>query len=142
MGMVRKYLSRTIERERVEIQQDLEHIDGYAADTDFKKQEMRDLQEKPTTFQPNRCSACGTSLELPVVHFLCKHSFHHRCLLNPDDSSECPACSPTNAAIRALRQAQEDTASRHDLFNRELAISETNRFATIINYFGRGVMRN
>jgi len=29
-------------------------------------------------FQVTRCSACGAPLDLPTVHFMCKHSFHQR----------------------------------------------------------------
>ena len=37
----------------------------------------------PILFLSNQCSACSTSLTLPTVHFLCKHSYHSRCLPNP-----------------------------------------------------------
>jgi hypothetical protein len=29
-------------------------------------------------FQVTRCSHCGAPLDLPTVHFMCKHSFHQR----------------------------------------------------------------
>jgi vacuolar protein sorting-associated protein 11 len=56
-----------------------------------------------------------------------------------DDGTECPICAPQNATIRAIRKAQEESASRHDLFQDALARSR-NKFSTISEWFGRGVM--
>ncbi|KAF3932241.1 hypothetical protein ABW19_dt0200708 [Dactylella cylindrospora] len=138
--MVRKYLSGTIEKERLEIQQDQSYISGYRRDTLTRKKEINDLEERPVVFQPNRCSSCGTGLELPAVHFLCKHSFHQRCLNMQIEPPECPSCTPGNAAIKAIRQAQEDTADQHGLFEAALETADKDRFETITEFFSRGVM--
>jgi hypothetical protein len=141
---------------------------------------MSRLATKPETFNATRCSACSASLDLPTVHFLCKHSFHQRCLNTPpsspafgavntttainsldaavvspsgtrtsflqdsaagaeDDGTECPICAPQNATIRAIRKAQEESASRHDLFLDALGRSK-DKFGTVSEWFGRGVM--
>jgi vacuolar protein sorting-associated protein 11 len=74
------------------------------------------------------------------VHFLCKHSFHQRCLNQVDDEvPECPKCAPANQNIRAFRKAQEESADRHELFVDALGRSKE-RFATVSEFFGRGVM--
>ncbi|KAF3912586.1 hypothetical protein ABW21_db0207984 [Orbilia brochopaga] len=140
--MIRKYLSGMIERERLEIQQDQGFIDGYRRDTLMRKQEIADLEGKPVVFQPNRCSFCGTSLELPAVHFLCKHSFHQRCLNTPIDSPECPTCAAGNAALKAIRQAQEDATDQFGLFKTAVEVAERDRFATITDFFSRGIMKD
>lgn len=45
-------------------------------------------------FQMNKCSACDTSLQLPAVHFLCKHSYHAHCLESYSEKADsCPACT-------------------------------------------------
>ncbi|KAK6363838.1 hypothetical protein TWF730_001245 [Orbilia blumenaviensis] len=140
--MIRKYLSGMIERERLEIQQDQGYIDGYRRDTVTRKQEITDLEDKPTIFQPTRCTFCGAALELPVVHFLCKHSFHQRCLNTSIDPPECPTCTAGNAAIRAIRQAQEDATDQFGILKTALEVTEQDRFATITDFFGRGVMKD
>lgn len=44
-------------------------------------------------FQMNKCSACDTSLQLPAIHFLCKHSYHAHCLESYSEKANyCPAC--------------------------------------------------
>jgi hypothetical protein len=86
------------------------------------------------------------ALELPAVHFLCKHSFHQRCLRGGGagggggaEGEECPVCARDNATIRALKKSQEENAERHELFGDDLERSE-DRFRTVSEWFGRGVM--
>lgn len=126
-------------------------IDTYRTDTNKKRADIDRLSTKPETFNATRCSACSAQLDLPTVHFLCKHSFHQRCLNTPDtvpiglgereldQQTECPICAPQNATIRAIRKAQEESATRHDLFLDALSRSR-DKFGTISEWFGRGVL--
>ncbi|KKA30677.1 hypothetical protein TD95_003353 [Thielaviopsis punctulata] len=141
MGMIKPYLNETIERERREIASNRRRILGFRAETEQKRAELAEISSKPAIFHATRCSDCGAGLELPIVHFLCKHSFHQRCLRGggSDPQGECPICATENATIRALRRAQEDNASKHELFKTELERSE-DRFGTIADWYGRGVM--
>ncbi|KAL8841184.1 MAG: hypothetical protein Q9170_001038 [Blastenia crenularia] len=140
MGMVKKYLSDTIERERKEISNNRRLIESYRSETDAKRKEIDELGLKSAVFQTRRCSACGGSLDLPTVHFLCKHSFHQRCLNQVGDADvECPKCAPTNNNIRAFRKAQEESADRHEMFQDALQRSR-DKFGTVSEFFGRGVM--
>ena len=140
MGMIKKYLGDTIERERKEISTNRRLADSYRTETEAKRKEMEELGTKPAVFQTRRCAACGRSLDLPTVHFLCKHSFHQSCLNEVDgQETECPKCAPTNSSIRAFRRAQEESADRHDMFQAALR-SSRDKFGTIGDFFGRGVM--
>jgi hypothetical protein len=156
-------------------------ISNYRSDTDQKLEDINRIATKPETFNATRCSSCGRTLDLPTVHFLCKHSFHQSCLNPVGDSAndlsrgtpssvgaggfigdsnligetssvvggieaedgkpivECPLCAPQNAMVRSMRKAQEDSAGMHDLFLDELGKSRE-RFGTIAEWFGRGVM--
>ena len=145
MGMIRSYLSETVRREKSEIEGNKRLIDSYRTETAQKKEEIKELGTKPTVFQSRRCSSCGGGLELPVVHFLCKHSFHQRCL-NPnlsdreDAEQECPLCKPGNDTIRAIRQAQIDSMDAHEMFKAAVDRGSGDRFGAISEFFGRGVM--
>ncbi|KAF2995843.1 hypothetical protein E8E13_002838 [Curvularia kusanoi] len=143
MGMIKSYLSATIERERVEIATNRRTIETFRADTATKKSELQNLNTKPVVFQAARCKVCNKTLELPVVHFLCKHSFHQSCLSTDEDvrdaDVECPICSGQNATVKAIRRAQIESADRHDLFSDALRRSKDG-FAVISEWFGRGVM--
>jgi hypothetical protein len=144
MGMLKPYLSARIERERRDIVTNKRMAETCRAETEQRRTEIADLGSKPAVFQATRCSDCGAPLELPVVHFLCKHSFHQRCLrggggVDGAGSGECPQCANDNNTIRALRKTQEEYAERHELFKDDLERSE-DRFGAIAQWFGRGVM--
>ncbi|KAF3490835.1 vacuolar protein sorting protein VPS11 [Arthroderma uncinatum] len=140
MGMINKYLSDNIERERKEISNNRRLISSYAKETESKRQQMEELGSKPTVFQARRCSSCGGNLDLPTVHFLCKHSFHQRCLNTVDEDAECPLCAPQNSTLKAIRERQIKASSQHELFRSELQRSK-DRFGLVSEFFGRGVMK-
>lgn len=160
MGMVKPYLSHTIEYERKDIEKaglllalliseskthrQLPSGSHRKTRRDSKarnKVRLIDIALKcsPTLLQPTRCSFCGGNLDLPIVHFLCKHSYHQRCLNEVDGNFECPICESNNQAIRAIRDRQEEMASRHDTFKSLLAESD-DKFKLISDLFGRGIM--
>lgn len=144
MGMLKPYLSGTISRERRAIASDRRRAEACRVETEQRRAEMADLGSKPAVFQATRCSDCGLALELPTVHFLCKHSFHQRCLrggggVDGQGQGECPKCAKENDTIRALRKAQDEYAERHELFKDDLEGSG-DRFGTVAEWFGRGVM--
>ncbi|KAF7588971.1 hypothetical protein BBP40_004973 [Aspergillus hancockii] len=142
MGRVKKYLSDNIEREKKEISTNRRLITSYSTETESKKKELEQLGSKPVVFQARRCAlkSCGGVLDLPTVHFLCKHSFHQRCLNKVDENADCPVCAPQNSTIRAIRKRQVESADQHDLFKGELQRSKDG-FGVISEFFGRGVMR-
>jgi hypothetical protein len=45
-----------------------------------KLKQVEDLSDpdQPRLFHAPQCSQCGGPLDLPSVHFMCKHSFHQR----------------------------------------------------------------
>ncbi len=145
MGMVKDYLTDNITRERKEIQTNRQLIDSYRTETAAKKTEMTDLGSKPVVFQARRCSSCSRNLTLPTLHFLCKHSFHQDCLnktgtgQSDEEKSECPICKPGNDTIKAIRRQQVESTEQHELFKAALTRS-SNRFGTVGEFFGRGVM--
>ncbi|ORY56078.1 vacuolar membrane protein [Pseudomassariella vexata] len=143
MGMIKPYLQETISRERSEIARNRRQINSFRKETEQKRAEITELGSKPAVFQAQRCPGCGAALELPAVHFLCKHSFHQRCLKPGGDGSEpeCPVCSNSNAAVRAMKQSQDERAGRHDVFKDALEKGKgDDRFKTVAQWFGQGVM--
>ncbi|KAL2799861.1 hypothetical protein BJX66DRAFT_230630 [Aspergillus keveii] len=140
MGRVKRYLSDNIERERKEISSNRRLISSYSTETETKMQELEQLGTKPVVFQARRCMSCNRPLDLPTVHFLCKHSFHQRCLNKVDEDAECPVCAPEHSTIKAIRRRQVESADQHDLFKAELQRSR-DRFGIVSEFFGRGVLR-
>ncbi|KAK0866139.1 Vacuolar protein sorting-associated protein 11 [Friedmanniomyces endolithicus] len=144
MGLVKHYLSLTAKRERDDIAANRRLIASYRSDTAQKAQDIADLASSPVSFSATRCSSCGMTLDLPTVHFLCKHSFHQRCLgimdgREAEEEAECPVCAPQISAVRQIRRAQEDSAGRHEVFRDALGRSG-DRWATVAEWFGRGIL--
>ncbi|KAK0613291.1 hypothetical protein B0T14DRAFT_525967 [Immersiella caudata] len=150
MGMIKPYLARRIERERKDITENRRDVAAFRAETEQRRQEVASLGSQPFLSKATRCAQCTLPLELPTVHFLCKHSFHQRCLPHGgvgrdggvgDDGVEveCPLCARDNATVRALKKGQAENAERHELFKADLEASE-DRFRTVAEWFGRGVM--
>ena len=48
-------------------------------------------QNHSFSFKQTRCIGCGLPLELPVVHYVCGHSYHKGCLVDP--SNGCSRCA-------------------------------------------------
>ncbi|KAH8883032.1 vacuolar protein sorting-associated protein 11 [Thozetella sp. PMI_491] len=145
MGMIKPYLAARIEREQRDIASNRRDAATFREQTEQRRAEIRDLGSKPAVFQATRCSDCALPLELPAVHFLCKHSYHQRCLSGGAQAIEggqveCPLCAQDNATIKALKKNQEENAERHELFKDDLERSD-DRFKTIASWYGRGVIR-
>ena len=145
MGLIKQYLGNTIKRERQEIAQNRRLIEHYRSDTAKQVDEIQRLSSKPETFNATRCSACGGALDLPTVHFLCKHSFHQRCLnsggaeVEGEEDAQCPLCAGNNEMVKNIRRAQVESAGKHDMFLEALSRSK-DKFGTVSEWFGRGVM--
>ncbi|GAA6024344.1 hypothetical protein JCM10207_003311 [Rhodosporidiobolus poonsookiae] len=139
IGLVREYLKRQLLREKEEIESDQALISSYRLESQKKLKEIRELSDPnaPRVFQVTRCSACGGQLETPMVHFMCKHSYHQRCL--GENESQCPNCARTHGVVREIRRANEQLAGRHDLFLQEVRDSDDG-FKTVAAAFGRGFM--
>ena len=140
MGMIKRYLGEIIDREKKEISNNRGQAERFRTESEAKRKEMEELGTKPAVFQTRRCAACGRSLDLPTVHFLCKHSYHQNCLNEVNgQEAECPKCAPTNNTIRAIRRTQEESAKRHEIFREELH-RRKDKFGTIGEFLGQGVM--
>lgn len=106
IGVVREYLKKQLGREKEEIDsvrsrllfsfvvlrlanvasrgglctQDRALITSYRTESQKKRRDIVELSDPntPRIFQVTRCSACGGQLDLPSVHFMCRHSYHQR----------------------------------------------------------------
>ncbi|GAA6048078.1 hypothetical protein JCM3770_000180 [Rhodotorula araucariae] len=139
VGLVREYLKRQLLAEKQEADSDLALIASYRAETTKKSREVVELSDPaaPRIFQVTRCSACGGQLDLPGVHFMCRHSYHQRCL--GENESQCPNCARTHGVIREIRRNNEQLRGRHDLFVDEVATAD-DPFAAVAGAFARGWM--
>ncbi|CAP23608.1 Protein CBG03015 [Caenorhabditis briggsae] len=94
---------------------------------------IESLKFNAQIMQVTKCSACDTALQLPTVHFLCKHAYHVHCFesYNMDGSDKCPACQTSHGTSR------NEEISYHK-FQKELA-EATNGMELIATYLQRGL---
>ncbi|WWD18724.1 hypothetical protein CI109_103178 [Kwoniella shandongensis] len=138
IGSVKEWLRSKVEENKSEIESDKHLVESYRSETATKKKAMTDLTnvDSPEVFQVTRCAACGGQLDLPSVHFMCKHSYHQRCL--SDSEPECILCARQHSVIREIRRNQTRLADRHDLFIDEVHEAEDG-FGVVAGAFGRGL---
>lgn len=134
--------------------QDRKLIESYRTETKAKLQEIAELSdpEHPRVFHVTRCATCGSALDLPTIHFMCKHSYHqkydgyslaaiqynnsfNRCL--PDQDIECPICARHHSVIKEIRRTNERLADAHGVFTSSVA---ENGFEAVASAFGRGIL--
>lgn len=139
VGMVKDYLQRSIVSEQEEIDADRSLAESYRTDLISKEKEIAEMTDpkNPRVFQVTRCSACGGGLDLPAVHFMCKHSYHQRCLA--DNEASCPNCAANHGVILEIKAANDQLAGRHDLYMQELEDAD-DRFESVVSAFSRGLI--
>ena len=80
VGSVKDWLRAKVTETRQDVESDRSLVHSYRTETEVKQKEFSDLANprQPEVFQVTRCAACGGQLDLPSVHFMCKHSYHQR----------------------------------------------------------------
>ncbi|KAI9033781.1 hypothetical protein CLU79DRAFT_725381 [Phycomyces nitens] len=137
IGLIKGYIGKRIEQESRELRQNDELIASYRQETEKRRQEIEELQTSARIFQVQKCTGCDGMLDLPAVHFLCRHSYHQRCL--GDNDRECPQCAIQHRMISEIRRTQEANADRHDLFFDQLD-GEEDGFSLVADYFSKNTM--
>ncbi|KAJ3107659.1 Vacuolar protein sorting-associated protein 11 [Phlyctochytrium planicorne] len=145
VGMVRDYVVRRMEKERREVEESQKITESYRLETTQMRNDITLLQTQPTVFQSSKCSMCAQPLDLPSVHFMCKHSYHARCLgeggvRGGTGESECPRCATENRVIMEMRGRRfSEAGGGHEVFLEKLEEKSKDRFSVIAEYFGKRV---
>jgi hypothetical protein len=138
IGLLRKHLMRTLDDQQADIATNASLTRNYREETRTKQAEIEVLQDvnQPRIFQQSRCSACSGMLDLPSIHFMCRHSFHSRCLAEAEN--ECPMCAQSHGVILEIRRNNMQFGRRHDLFIEEVRDADDG-FDTIASMFSKGL---
>lgn len=104
IGLIKPYLTRVIDRQQAEIAKHRAEAEKNRHDAAEHEAEIESLSAGMVA-KATHCSACAHALDLPVVHFLCRHSFHQRCLNYGSSTGRVGGAgdpTPTDDEIRAL----------------------------------------
>jgi hypothetical protein len=120
LGMIKPFILRKISQDLSSIEEDKTLITNYQEETDKLEEDLKSLKSEVIVFQSSKCTSCNTPLDLPSVHFLCKHSFHVRCL--GENEKQCPKCAPDHRLILDIKKSNENHAAHHEQFFRQVIL--------------------
>ncbi|KAL9875867.1 vacuolar protein sorting-associated protein 11 homolog [Glossina fuscipes] len=64
---------------------------------------LADFLKKPIEFRGSVCEICKQPIKLPIVQFLCEHTFHKACLNSYPERNECISCLPA-ATVKSTKR--------------------------------------
>lgn len=139
MSLLTPYLLGRARRERAELESAEKLVESYRKEAAEKRAELAALssETEPRVFQNPRCSLCEQALELPAVHFMCRHSFHLRCLPEGEAARVCPLCAQAYATVQTLQDASKHVSI--DLVQSELEAADDG-FDVIADLFAKNVL--
>lgn len=135
---VRDYILRMLRKDYTEIEKHQAEIKSLGDKVKKNKDDIRELQTSAVVFQSNKCAACNHQLDNPAVHFLCRHSFHERCLNEPNN---CNLCSVEHSRMLELNAEFNKAADNHNQFFTDLR-AVPDGFSVVAEYFGRSIFSN
>uniref|UniRef100_A0A158Q8K7 Vacuolar protein sorting-associated protein 11 homolog n=1 Tax=Elaeophora elaphi TaxID=1147741 RepID=A0A158Q8K7_9BILA len=141
VGHVRDYIINWMDRQNAQVEKDEETIVRNEAKIAEIEEQIDSVTYKVQIFQMNKCSACDTSLQLPAIHFLCKHSYHAHCLESYSEKADhCPACIRDSFNER-IRSGKGQDFSTHDAYIQfQNEVNESVDCMTLISsYIGNGL---
>ncbi|RHZ23665.1 hypothetical protein DYB37_005118 [Aphanomyces astaci] len=138
LSVVRPYVVSQLKQDQAHIDKEKDEIKKFQQDTAKMRAQVTALSSKAMVFQATKCDLCSHDLDLPVVHFMCGHSFHQNCISETD--RECMTCGPEHRHFVALQSSLQAKASNHELFFNQLETA-TDGFNTIAEYFGKGIFK-
>ncbi len=135
--IIQDYIVSRLKKERNQIDEDSEEGNKLEAESSKMDEEISKLESNLTVFQNTKCSQCETRLDLPAVHFYCKHSYHKHCL--PDGEEECRKCHDQNKHFLDVKKSLQSKSSQHEQFYGEIDKANPGEgFSKISEYLGKG----
>lgn len=140
LGQVKTYLSRFLEKLHDRHLDNVNAIDQYRGDKEADRKRIEEVLNDQTVFEPSHCSACQGALDLPSVHFLCKHSYHQNCFHNYSaETDECPVCINENRKLLVDIGSHEASTSTSRELEEQFSTSSEDMFNSLAKLFGYGL---
>lgn len=138
---VKDYIVRWLHRHNDQTSSDEKTITEMERKMTEIEEQIESLNYKVQIFQQSKCSACDTSLQLPAVHFLCKHSYHVHCLESYSEKADCcPACTRVTADTRIGSRGSESFYGRTSYKHfQEQVNSAVDCMSLVSSYIGSGL---
>nr|CAD2184080.1 unnamed protein product [Meloidogyne enterolobii] len=95
VGDIRDYIVAWLERQNAAIKTSENKLSEQQKRLEGMNAEIDDLENNVQVFQVSKCAVCNNPLQVPSIHFLCRHSYHANCFESYSGNSpdQCPACT-------------------------------------------------
>eukprot|EP01059_Diplonema_ambulator_P031289 TRINITY_DN5693_c0_g2_i1.p1 TRINITY_DN5693_c0_g2~~TRINITY_DN5693_c0_g2_i1.p1 ORF type:complete len:987 (+),score=409.86 TRINITY_DN5693_c0_g2_i1:69-2963(+) len=134
LDTIKSYVIKRLEKDMEAIEQDQAEIRELQGLTHKYREEIKSQQSQAQIISNTACKSCG-KFELPVVHFMCKHSYCQGCLAEND---KCSHCSQGFSRILDVNKQLEESVENHEVFFRRLQPGKDG-FSVVAEYFGRSI---
>ena len=139
LSSVRHYFTQIFQKEGEIMSQDEVLADKYRVDSETLKKNINALNNEPVEFRGSLCDACHQPLSLPVLFFLCKHSFHQECIRSYSETEkDCMVCRKKNVQINDMMHKQNETRNKNNVFKDQMS-TQHEPFSVIADYYGKGL---
>lgn len=118
-------------------QRHLKLADSYQLEIEEKKKTLEKMEGEALVVNYDECLQCHQPIELPAVHYGCKHSYHKQCLVN--EQLGCPMCRTETETMESIRKQSSDAAAHQDYFLDELD-SKNDKMRVIMDFISRGAL--
>uniref|UniRef100_A0A0N5A5B5 RING-type domain-containing protein n=1 Tax=Parastrongyloides trichosuri TaxID=131310 RepID=A0A0N5A5B5_PARTI len=86
--------------------------------------EIGQLKTKVHVFDKNKCLLCDQKLTLPIISFICKHSFHSQCVVSYSiNEKSCPRCDSKREMIKEAKPMIDKEFS-YERFQKQITLSD------------------
>ena len=137
LKIVKEYITKQIARDSRSIDKDRSEIERLQQESAALKKRIHELKTEPQVFNKSIDDRTSQQLELPAVHFLCRHSYNLKTI--EENPTECPMCAPRYRETLRIRRDMRAGASHQDQFFMELK-GKKDGFAVVADWFGRGML--
>lgn len=164
LPIIQSYMERTLSALRYQLEEEEATMNTLESQTRSLKDERNKFNGPVFIIQNERCSKCGVELTVPLIHFLCGHSYHIDCLVDVQSSTRsvsvslgnniysgqtselkvdtsslsCPLCEREFEGILSMKAALEDRKREPEDFFRFISNSKDG-FNTVVEFLGRCV---
>ncbi|VDP11071.1 unnamed protein product [Heligmosomoides polygyrus] len=137
VAAVKDYVIRWLDAQQKQIDFDRKAISEGERRVEEIDKQIESMKFNVQVLQVNKCSACDTVLQLPAVHFLCRHSYHVHCFESYSEKPDvCPAC--VGPVSREVAKENLNDKAAYQKFHKELN-SAVNGLDVISKYIRKGV---
>lgn len=118
LGVVRDFVVGFLGRQASQVRDDQREIKTLREETEEMREHIFNLRSRAEVFQARNCRHCNIPLDLPAVHFLCKHSYHQHCI--SENETECPECRPDFQRVLRVQNDLGAKSGADEVFSREV----------------------